>query len=95
MAIVNMYRYLCILFSTRLSFVAACKNIASKAKKALLHALYKLRMLDNKSLVVFLKIVDAQIQSIMQYGPEIWGLDETAQHCGNLHIIRFEEVCLC
>lgn len=31
--VVNVYKYLGIFFSTRLSFVAACKDIASKAKK--------------------------------------------------------------
>ena len=69
--VVNSYKYLGILFSTRLSFVSACKDLSSRAKNALLCVLKKLRMLNNTSLDLFLKIYDAQIQPVALYGSEI------------------------
>ena len=54
--VVNVYKYLGIYFTTRLSFVSACKNLASRAKNAPLCILKKLRMLNNNSVEVFLKL---------------------------------------
>ena len=56
MPVVNVYIYLGIYFTTRLSFVSACKNLASRAKNAPLCILKKLRMLNNNSVEVFLKL---------------------------------------
>jgi hypothetical protein len=53
MPVVNAYKYLGILFSTRLSFTAACKDLASRAKHALISIMQKLYMLNNNSLDVF------------------------------------------
>ncbi|WP_419592448.1 RNA-directed DNA polymerase, partial [Thiolapillus sp.] len=47
--VVNVYKYLGIYFTTRLSFVSACKDLASRAKNALLCILKRLRMLNNNS----------------------------------------------
>ena len=91
MPVVNMYKYLGIYFSTRLSFTAACRDIGSRAKRALLNVLHKLRKIENKSLDVFLKIFDAQIQPIMQYGSEIWGLEGAAQHCEKVHLYALKK----
>jgi hypothetical protein len=91
MPVVNAYKYLGIYFSTRLSFVAACKDIASKAKRALLAIIKKLCMLNNKSLKVFLQLFDLQVQPIMQYGAEIWGLEEAAQQCEKVHLFAMKK----
>ena len=50
MPAVHMYKYLGIYFTTRLSFVAACRDLASRAKNALLFILQKLYLLNNNSL---------------------------------------------
>ena len=85
-AVVNAYRYLGIYFSTRLSFTTACRDIASKAKRALLLMLQRLRTYNNQSVNIFFKLFDARIQPIMQYGSEIWGFDEAAQECEKVHL---------
>ena len=63
MPAVNVYKYLGIYFTTRLSFVSACR-----AKNALLCVLQKLYLLNNNSLEVFLKLSGDQVQPIAQYG---------------------------
>ena len=42
MPAVNVYKYLCIYFTTRLSFVSACRDLASRAKNVLVCVLQKL-----------------------------------------------------
>ena len=86
MPVVNVYKYLGTNFSTKLSFNAACKDISSKAKKALLYVIQRLRLYNNSSLNIFLQIFDCQIQPIMQYGSEVWGLDGASNCCENVHL---------
>ena len=90
MQVVNAYRYLGIYFSTKLSFSTACKDIASKAKKALLAIMQKLHALNNNSVTVFLKLFDVQVCSIVQYGSEIWGLDNVAEEGEKLNKLKKE-----
>jgi hypothetical protein len=91
MPVVNAYKYLGVYFSTRLSFVAACRDIGSKAKRALFLIIQRLRAFNNTSLQVFLKLFDSQIQPITQYGAEIWGLDDAAQHCEKVHLFALKK----
>ena len=94
MPVVNAYKYLGIYFSTRLSFVAACKDIASKAKRVLFLITRRLRMYNNYSFDVFRQLFDAQVQPIMQYGAEIWGLDDASQHCEKVHVMALKKFLL-
>ncbi|WP_419612590.1 hypothetical protein, partial [Thiolapillus sp.] len=89
--VVNVYKYLGIYFTTRLSFVSACKDLASRAKNALLCILKRLRMLNNNSVEVFLKLFDAQVQPIVQYGSELWGLDKAAVHIEKVHLFALKK----
>ena len=91
MPVVNAYKYLGIYFSTRLSFVAACRDVASKAKKALLCIIQRLRMYNCSSFDVYMKLFDAQVQPIMLYGSEIWGLDKAAQYCEKIHLYALKK----
>lgn len=92
MPVVNAYKYLGILFSTRLSFTAACCDIASKAKKALLLIVQRLRLYNNTSVVIFLKLFDSRVQPIMQYGSEIWGMEEAAHQCEKVHLFALKRL---
>ena len=55
MPVVNSYKYLGILFSTRLSFVANCRDLSSRAKHVLFCVMKKLSILNNNSLEIFIK----------------------------------------
>ena len=91
MPVVNVYKYLGIFFSTRMSFAFSCKDLASRAKRALLCVMKKLTFLNNESFELFIRIFDSQIQPIVQYGAEIWGLDEAAVHCERLHLFALKK----
>ena len=82
----NVYKYLGIYFTTRLSFVAACRDLASRAKNTLVFILQNLYLLNNDSLEVFLKLFDAQVQPIAQYRTELWSLDKAAIHIERVHL---------
>ena len=86
MPAMNVYKYLGIYFTTRLSFVSACRDLASRATNALVCVLQKLYLLNNNSLEVFLKLFDAQVQPIAQYGSGLWGLDKAAIHIEKVHL---------
>ena len=79
--VVNAYKYLGILFSTKLSFTASCCYLTSQARNAVLCIMQKLRMLNNNSFELFLKLFDSQVQPIALYGAELWGLETAAVHC--------------
>lgn len=72
MPVVNVYKYLRILFSTKLSFSVTCQDLGSTGKKALTP------IMQNLSPEVFLKLFDKQVQAVLQYGTELWGLDNTS-----------------
>ena len=55
--------------------------------------LQKLSLLNNHSLELLMKLFDAQIQPIIQYGAELWGLDSTAAiHCEKVHLFALKKV---
>ena len=91
MPVVNAYKYLGILISTRLSFVNSCKDSTSKSKHALLCIMKKLSSFENVSLKLFLKIFDSQVQSIAQYGAELWGLSKAAVNCESVHLFALKK----
>ena len=90
MSVVNLYKYLGIYFSTRISFSFACHDLVSRAKKALLNIMCKLYRINNNSLSVFLKFFDAHIQPIVQYGAEIWDLEGASLVIEKIHLFAMK-----
>ena len=72
--IVNQYKYLGVYFSTGLSFSCALKDMAARAKKGVIGILRLLWSFGNQSPQMFFKLFDCQIQPILTYGSEAWGL---------------------
>ena len=72
--IVNQYKYLGIIFSTGLSFSYALRDMAARSKKGVIGILRLLWSLGNQSPQMFFKLFDCQIQPILTYGSEVWGL---------------------
>ena len=58
--VVNVYKYLGVLFSTKLSSIGPCYDLTSKAKNAVLCVMQKVRMLNNNSFELFV----SQVQPI-------------------------------
>ena len=90
MPVVNVYKYLGLYFSTKLSFTVGCKDIASRGKRALICIMQKLSVLENKSFGLFVKLFDSQVQPIIQYGAEIWGLYDAAMFCEHVHLFALK-----
>ena len=84
--IVNVYKYFGVLFSTKLSFTASFYDLTSKAKNAVLCIMQKLRMLNNNSFELFVKLFDSQVQHMTVYGAELWGAETTGVHCGKVYL---------
>ena len=82
----NINSYLGNVLSTKLSSNEMQTEIASRARAALLVLLRSLRKLNHVPPNVFFKLFDAQIQPMLLYGSEIWGLEDC-------HIL--EQVHLC
>ena len=72
--IANQYRYLGFIFTTKLSLDSALEDIAVRGKRKgvqVLKTLWNLRCMQTK---VFTSLFDAQVQSSLLYGAEVWGL---------------------
>ena len=75
--IVNSYRYLGLIFSTRLSFrIATCGEHLIKAKRGTIEILQTLRRLSCSTPKLFFKLFDSQIVPSLLYGAELWGFEE-------------------
>ena len=77
--VVSQYKYLGIILSTRLCTNTVLRDIAGRAKAASIHVLKSLRKLTFVTPDLFFKVFDAQIQPILLYGSEVWGLNVCKQ----------------
>ena len=74
--VVNQYRYLGFIFTTKLSLSTALEDIATRGKRKgvqVLKTLWNLRCMQSK---VFTNLFDAQVQATLLYGAEVWGLEK-------------------
>ena len=88
--VVNVYKYLGVFFSMKLSFTASCYDLTSKAKNAVLCIMQKLWILNNNNFELFLKLFESQVQPIALCGAELWGLETTAVHCKKVHLFALK-----
>ena len=77
--ITNAYKYLGMTFTTRLSLNTFWDEISSKGKKGVIEILRCMRKLKSMDFRIFWKLFDTQIEPILSYAAEIWGLDENIQ----------------
>ena len=49
-------------------------------------------MLSSNSLEIYLRLLDAQVQPIVQYGSELWDLDKAAVYTENVHLFAETKV---
>ena len=89
MEVVNCYKYLGIYFSTKLSFSFACQDLVARAKRATSCILNTLYQFDRSSVSLFLKLFDCQVQPIMLYGAEVWGL-MAGNHIESAHLFALK-----
>ena len=76
---VNTYKYLGIIFSSTFNMRNGVKDLALRGKRALMEVLSNLSKIGIIDPKVFFKIFDTQIQPILLYGAEIWGMHKFDQ----------------
>lgn len=77
--VVNMYKYLGMNFTTRLSTHSSVEDLATKAKKSAIDIFKSLWKINCFSPEIFFKLFDAQIAPILLYASEIWGTENCAE----------------
>ena len=90
--VVNQYCYLGLIFSSTLSSNIMMSNLAVRGRTALVTVLKALAKVQNISTDVFFKLFDAQIQTILLYGAEMWGM-ENCNVLENVHLYAMKK-CL-
>ena len=77
--IVNHNKYLGIVFSTGVTFSYELKDTSDRARKGVLGILSLQWSLGEQCLKLFFKLFDCQIQWMLTYGSEVWGI--MADYC--------------
>ena len=88
--VVNSYKYLGVILSTRLSFTSTFEDLAAKAKKGVVAILRTLWSIGDHTPQIFFKLFDSQIQPILTYGAEIWGLSENQETIERIHLFAIK-----
>ena len=73
--VMNSYKYLGFVFSTKLSITTALDKLTMKAKKKVIRLQKRLWNLRTTNPRVFLRMFDRQMQPAPFCGSELWGLD--------------------
>ena len=77
--VVNQYKYLGFVFTTKLSIEITLDDLAVRGKRKGIQVLRVLWSLYNMQTRVFTNLLDAQVQSSLLYASEIWGLYDSTK----------------
>ena len=86
LSVVNMYKYLGIVITSRLSFQPTMEDLAERAMKGVACIIRLLWSMKEHSPAIFFKLFDSQIQPILTYGSEIWGLTANQSVIERVHL---------
>lgn len=92
--VTNLYKYLGMTFTTRLSLNIGWQETCRKGKRGVMEILRCLKKLRSIDPSLFWKLFDAQIEPMLTYAAEVWGLEENV-HMKKVHtfaIKRFMNV---
>lgn len=71
--IVNKFKYLGYMLTTKISFDEACEDTSRKAKMKVMDLFKTMWSLGNLDTNIFYQLFDCQIKPMLLYGSEIWG----------------------
>ena len=77
--VTNAYKYLGMIFTTKLSVSAALSDVCREGKQGVIEIQKSMRRLSTINSCLFWKFFDAQITPILTYPAEVWGLHDTKQ----------------
>jgi hypothetical protein len=87
---VNVYKYLGIMLTPRLSFQPTLVDLANRATKGVTAIIRVLWSIGEHSPSIFFKLFDSQIQTILTYGAEIWGLVKNQSAIERVHLLAMK-----
>jgi hypothetical protein len=77
--VTNNYKYLGMIFTTKLSLNNCWSEMCRKGKKGVIEILRTMRKLHSTDITLFWKLFDTQIQPMLTYAAEVWGLVDNIQ----------------
>jgi exonuclease III len=77
--VTNCYKYLGMTFTTKLSLNSGWEEMCRKGKKGVIEILRTMRKVSSIDPQLFWKLFDSQIEPILTYAAEVWGLEENNQ----------------
>ena len=77
--VTNNYKYLGVIFTTRLSLNVGWEQASKKGRKAVIEILRAMRKLGTIDTSIMWKLFDTQIQPMLSCGAEVWGLSKSIQ----------------
>ena len=80
------------LLTTKLSFAYACQDLVSREGEAAVTICSKLHQLRRYSFDVFFKLLDTQVQPVVLYVAEIWGIEHSACIIEKLHSFAMKKM---
>ena len=83
---VNMYKYLGVYLTTRLSFQSTLSDLAERGRKGCSAIISLLWSVGEHAPSIFFKLFDCQIQPVLTYGAEIWGLTANQEVIERVHL---------
>ena len=94
--VVNEYNYLGFVFTTKMSLKRGVDALVVKGRRACIDCIRYLKKLSDISKKSFFKIFDSQVQSVLLYSSEVWGLQmlSNIEKVHTLAIKRFLNVPL-
>ena len=92
LAVVNQYKYLGVIFSTGLTFSYCLEDMASRAKKGVIGILKLLWTLAEQSPTLFFRLFDCQIQPMLTYGAEVWGIMADHSTIERVHLFAIKRL---
>ena len=94
--VVNEYNYLGFMFTTTMSLQRGVSALAVKGRRACIDCIRYVKNLNDISKSCFFRIFDSQVQSVLLYSSEMWGLHrlDSIEKIHTLAIKRFLNVPL-
>ena len=77
--VTNAYKYLGMIFTTKLSLNSGWEETCRKGKRGVIEILRSMRRLNSIDLSLYWKLFDTQIEPVLTYAAEIWGLEQNIQ----------------
>lgn len=88
--VLNNYKYLGMMFSTKLCTNTALQDLANRAKSAATKIIRTMHKLNSISCDIFFKLFDSQVQPILLYASEVWGM-ESCDIIENVHLFALKK----